>query len=345
MSLPVGKLPPDLLERLLAGAPVDDPRVLLGPGIGLDCAVVEVENSLLVFKSDPITFVTDEIGQYLVQVNANDIATTGATPRWLLVTLLLPEGRTTARLAEQIMEQIYTACREMQVSVIGGHTEITHGLDRPMVIGTLVGEVEPGKLITPKGAHPGERVLLTKGVPIEGTSILAREFPERLRPLLSAEELRRASNFLFDPGIAVLPDARAALQAGRVTAMHDPTEGGIAAALWELAKASGRSLEVDPKLVPVPDLSARICTAFGIDPLATIASGALLLTAPAEDAMRIRSALKKAGISCVDIGQVGPAPVSVYHRENGRRALWPYPERDGVASVFDAEWNEAGLPR
>ena len=101
-----GKLPADLLAAILARAPVDDPRVLLGPGIGLDCAVVDAGERLLVLKSDPITFASDELGYYLVQVNANDIATTGGVPRWLLVTLLLPAGRATTAMAETVMEQV-----------------------------------------------------------------------------------------------------------------------------------------------------------------------------------------------------------------------------------------------
>ena len=326
VTLPTGKLPSDLLARLLARAPAGDARVVLGPGIGLDCAVVAQGDTLLVYKSDPITFATDEIGWYLVHVNANDIATTGATPRWLLVTALLPEGKTTAEDVERIAEQVYAACREIGVAVIGGHTEITHGLDRPILAGTLIGEVARERLVTPRGAVPGDRVLLTKGVPIEATAILAREFPARLAGALSAAELGRARAFLHDPGISVLRDARVALAAGRVTAMHDPTEGGLAGALWELAEACGRALVVDPAAVPVPELSARICRVFGLDPLAAIASGALLLTAPAADAPRVRRALEADGIPCAEIGVVeeGPAGVNL-----------PRPERDEIAKAWE----------
>ncbi|MGD8309392.1 MAG: AIR synthase family protein [Chromatiales bacterium] len=333
-DLPVGKLPPALLERLLAGAPTD-PSVVIGPGIGLDCAVVDIGDRLLVLKSDPVTFVTDDLGRYLVQVNLNDLATTGAVPRWLLVTLLLPDGRTSAACADGIMETVYGLCREYGIAVVGGHTEITHGLDRPVASAALIGEVARDRLITPRGARPGDRVLLTKGVPIEGASILAREFPDRLRPLLGEEGLARARDLLADPGIGVLEDARTALAAGRVSAMHDPTEGGVAAALWELARASGRSLSIRVAAIPVPELCARICGAFHIDPLETIASGALLLTAPEPDARRITAALEAAGIPCADIGAVGEGPAGVRRADDGQALPWP--ERDGIARAFERD--------
>ena len=252
--LPVGKLPLDLLSRLLSQVPVRDERVRIGPGIGLDCAVVEMGDRLLVVKSDPITFASDEIGRYAVQINANDIATTGAQPKWMMVTMLLPEGKTTPELVETIAGQVYAAARSIGVTVIGGHTEITYGLERPILAGTMIGEVDREALITPQGARPGDSILLTKGVPIEGTAILAREIPERLGGILSPDEYEQARGFLHDPGISVLGDAQAAIRAGKVTAMHDPTEGGLASALWELADASGCSLEVDLASIPVPGL-------------------------------------------------------------------------------------------
>lgn len=333
--LPLGKLPPQLLARLLARAPLDDPSVIIGPGIGMDCAVVEHGDEYLVLKSDPITFVSDALGEYLVQVNANDLATTGAVPRWLLVTLLLPEGATTPARAQALMDEIHDAARALGIAVVGGHTEITHGLNRPVAVGALIGTVPREGLITPRGARPGDRILLTKGVPIEGTAILAREFPEALRGVLSEAELERARGFLREPGIGVLRDARIALEAGRVTAMHDPTEGGLAGALWELAEASGRRLSVAPARVPVPALAARICAVFGIDPLQTIASGALLLTVRREDTAAVIAALERAGLPCADIGEVLEGPAGVYVEGEAPNAALPWPERDGIARLFE----------
>jgi hydrogenase expression/formation protein HypE len=330
--LPVGKLPPALLEALLRTAPTEHPDLLVGPGIGLDCAVIDLGDRLLVCKSDPVTFVTDHLGRYLVRVNANDVATTGAVPRWLMVTLLLPEDGADAAMVTRIMEQVGESCRALGITLIGGHTEITHGLDHPVGVGALLGEVERRRLVTPRGARCGDRLLLTKGVPIEGTAILAAEFGDRLRPPLTAAELETARGFLDEPGISVVEDARIALAAGRVTAMHDPTEGGVVTALWELAKASDKTLFVEPAAIPVPPLAARVCGILGLDPLATIASGALLLTVAREDSGAVIKALEAASIPCAEIGEV----VGEGARVEGPDGLMPEPERDALATLFDA---------
>jgi hydrogenase expression/formation protein HypE len=332
-GFPLGKLPPDVLAALLTRAPQDD-SVLIGPGIGMDCAVVDAGDRLLVYKSDPVTFVSDQIGYYLAHVNINDIATTGAVPRWLLVTLLLPEEATTGDTVNSIMDQIYDVCRLHNIAVIGGHTEITAGLDRPIAVGMLVGEVARDRLVTPRGARNGDRLLLTKGVPIEATSILAREFPQRLHSVLSDYELTQARQFLFDPGISVLNDAKIALAAGEVTAMHDPTEGGLVTALWELAEAADKTILFDPTRVVVPELSKRICRAFNIDPFTAIASGALLLTVPTGQAKTVVEALLSHGIPCDVIGEVLSGPPTVKQPTAAGVETCPRPAVDGITLAF-----------
>jgi hydrogenase expression/formation protein HypE len=334
-SLPVGKLPVELLARLIGFAPLKDERVLVGPGIGMDCAVLDFGERLLVLKSDPITFATAEIGWYVVQVNANDVATTGAKPRWMMITLLLPEKGTTPELVEGIVEQIHRACQQIQVSVVGGHTEITHGLDRPLLIGALLGEVDRSRLITPKGARPGDRILLTKGVPIEATAICAREFADHLKDSLSPEEIKTAQNFLYRPGISVLRDAQLAVESGKITAMHDPTEGGLSGALWELAEACGHCLVINTRLVHVPELSQRICRILGLDPLASIASGALLLTASPDTSKAVIQTLIQAGIACAEIGYVESGPPFVWQSKGTSRQALSRPERDEITRLFE----------
>lgn len=333
--LSVGKLPPPLLTALLQRAPIEDPRVLIGPGPGLDCAVIDLGDRLLVFKSDPITFATDDIGWYLVQVNANDIATTGATPRWLMLTQLLPSGNSTAQSVLEIADQVFDACRSIGVSVIGGHTEITYGLDRPILAGTMIGEVDRDNLVTPLGATPGDKILLTKGVPIEATAILAREIPETLALTLSEGEIVEAQNFLKVPGISILQDAQIAMGAGSVTAMHDPTEGGIASALWEMAEASQRELIVNLEDVHVPTLAGQVCQAFSLNPMAAISSGALLLTVSQDDCRGICLALEQAGIRCDEIGWVKSGSPWVWDVSRGWKRTLARPDRDEIARVFD----------
>jgi hydrogenase expression/formation protein HypE len=253
----------------------------------------------------------------------------------MLTTLLLPEGKTTPEKVLEIGEEVFSACRSLGISVIGGHTEITHGLGSPILMATLIGEVERERLITPRGASEGDTILLTKGVPIEGTAILAQEFPKRLNEAFSGEELTRAARFLYDPGISVLRDAQLAVEAGEVTAMHDPTEGGLSAALWELAEASGHSISVQLDKVPIPDLAGRICRFFELDPYATIASGALLLTVKPASVDSICEALRKADIQCTPIGQVESGEVTVWNEINGQRMSLPRPERDEITKVFE----------
>jgi hydrogenase maturation factor len=334
-KLPLGKLPPELLAKMITQAPTSDPRLILGPGIGMDCAVVEFGDTCLVLKSDPITFASEEIGWYAVQVNANDIATTGATPLWFLVTALLPEGLTTAESVEDISQQIFKACRSLGISVIGGHTEITYGIDRPIIAGTMIGEVSRESLITPKGASPGDRVLLTKGIPVEGTAILAREFPEKLKGVLSEDEIRQAGDYLTSPGISIVRDAQIAVQSGRITAMHDPTEGGLAGALWELAEACGHTLTITPKAIPISPISEKICNIFDINPMETIASGALLLTCPPTDSVLICGSLEEDGISCIEIGSIREGGPRVLQTLSTGEYLLDRPERDEIARLFE----------
>ena len=226
--LPVGKLPLEHLRSLLTRLPKHDPRLLIGPQIGEDAAVIDAGDRYLVVTTDPITFATDHIGRYAVHVNANDVAVLGARPLWFFVVMLLPESRTTPELAETIMADVRTTCEELGVTLGGGHTEITHSLDRPILVGQMLGEVAPTRLVRKTHIAIGDLILLTRGVAIEGTAILAREKSERLRGRVDADLLARAARFLIEPGISVVSAALAAANVGEVVhAMHDPTEGGL----------------------------------------------------------------------------------------------------------------------
>jgi hydrogenase expression/formation protein HypE len=336
MVLPIGKLPPDLLEKIIRAAPTSGHRVKLGPGIGLDCAILDFGDHCLVLKTEPITFASQDIGWYAVQIAANDIATTGARPKWLMLTALLPEGITSPALVESVSAQVAETCRSLEIILIGGHTEITYGLDRPILVSTLIAEIKCHDLITPKGAMPGDRLVLTKGVPIEATALLAREFPDKLQSVLTQSEIKAAQNFIFEPGLSVLPEAQIACNNGKITAMHDPTEGGIVTALWELAEACDHTLVVEFNKIHVPEISKKICAAFQLNPLGTISSGALLMSVHPSDTTTVISKLLENGILASEIGYVEAGPPKVLQITPTGQQVQKKFMRDEITRVFES---------
>jgi len=329
-----GKLPPDALFRMLKRFPHSDTRVLLGPQIGMDSAVLDFKDRYLMATTDPITFTTDEIGWYAVCVNCNDIAVMGGTPRWFFATLLLPEGKATGRLVRTIFDQLRRACNASGVTLCGGHTEITPAVSQPVICGTMLGEVKKGALITPAGARPGDAIILTKGVAIEGTAILARECENQLEGQVPDPVLKKARRFLHNPGISVALDARIALQACKVTAMHDPTEGGISTGLRELALASRVGLRVREEALPIRRETRLICETLKIDPLGLISSGALLITCPQRQAWKIVHALSSARIKAAVIGEVLSRSKGLILEKNGIEHPFPLFPRDELARFF-----------
>ncbi|MCS7254333.1 MAG: AIR synthase family protein [Armatimonadota bacterium] len=330
-----GKLHAQLLELLIGKLPLNDERVVVGPKVGEDAAVIDMGDRYLVAKTDPITFATDEIGWYAVNVNANDIAVMGAVPKWFMATVLLPEGRTDEALAEIIFSQIANACRELNITVIGGHTEVTYGLDRPIVVGAMLGEVDKERLVVSSNAQVGDVIILTKGIPIEGTSIIAREKREELLMRgYDAAFIERAKRMLYDPGISVVRDALIATSSGRVHAMHDPTEGGLATGLYELSWASGVSIEVEQGAIHILEEGKRLCDEFGLNPLGTIASGALLIVAHPDDGDRIVNALTASGISAVIIGRITAIGNDVTLKRGNECSPMPLFVKDEIAKLF-----------
>jgi hydrogenase expression/formation protein HypE len=330
-----GKLPPELLQRLLRSYSSADPRVIVGPAVGEDAAIIDMGDHYLIAKSDPITFATDAIGYYAVVVNANDIATRGGRPKWFLATLLLPEQTTSVALVESIFVQIAEACQSFGIAVVGGHTEVTYGLDRPILSGHMLGEVDAAGLITTSGAQIGDVLLLTKGICVEGAAIIAREREQELRSADVPEVIiERAKNFLFEPGISVVRDAHIAISAGRIHAMHDPTEGGLAMAVHELANAAQVGIVIEGNQIPILEEAARLCRVYGLNPLGTIASGALLIATPGEEAPRIQQALQVNNIACAAIGRIVPPSEGVLYNDGSK--LQPLPQfiRDEISKLF-----------
>lgn len=333
--LPIGKLRADTLQAIFDKHQFKDPRVVVGPRVGEDAAVIDMGDRYLVATSDPITFATAEVGWYALHVNANDIAVRGARPRWFLATLLLPAGATTDASVERLFAELQAACDELEVALVGGHTEVTHGLDRPIIAGTMLGEVEKDRLVTTAGARVGDAVVMTKGVPLEGAAIIAREKEAELRALgISPAVIRRARGFLKTPGLSVRPEAEIACELTTVHAMHDPTEGGIATALAELADAAGVGLRIDRDRIMVLPEGKALCAAFGLDPLGTIASGALLMTLAPADAGIVIHALARESIDCHFIGQVVPREQGVTLMSGSRQEPMPVFAQDEITRLF-----------
>lgn len=332
--LPPGKLPMSLLKNLLTKYTNIDQSVIMGPGIGNDAAVIEIGDTYLVAKTDPITFVTADIGHYVININANDIACLGGTPKWLLVTLLLPENHTTRETVEDIFGQINQSAQRLGISICGGHTEITHGIDRPIVVGQMLGTVPKNKLVRPSGIRPGDDIILTKGIAIEGTSIIAREKYNEIQELFSEEYAKRCADFLFQPGISVLRDARIALSTAPIHAMHDPTEGGLATGLHELAQAADVSLRIEMLKIPILPESKLLCDEYGLDLMGTIASGALLIVTPTRFSQKLVDKLELEGIAASIIGKVVSKGSNVQLVLEKEAVEMPYFAKDEILKLY-----------
>ena len=335
-TLPLGKLNFDILENLLQKYPgVSDERLVVGPKVGEDAAIIDFPDRYLVVKTDPITFAMDEIGWYAVHINANDIAIRGAKPKWFQSAILLPEGRATQDLVEEIFRQISRACRELGVAIVGGHTEITYELDRPIVVGSMFGEVEKEKLVTTSGAKPGDDILLTKGIVIEGTAIIAREKQRDLRKKGYDERfLRKCMDYLYDPGISVVKDALLANQF-EIHAMHDPTEGGLATGLYEMARASGVGMLIyGDKIDILPD-SERLCAEYDLYPLGTITSGSLVLAADPGNSQKVLEAYHSSGIRAALIGRIEEKEFGIEIVKDGKRENFTWSEKDEITKIFE----------
>jgi hydrogenase expression/formation protein HypE len=333
MPLPPGKLDPALLARLLAANVIHDQRVAIRPAVGRDVCAIRMDGAYLVAKTDPVTLASDRAGWYVVHVNANDIATVGACPRWFLLTALLPERRTDEALVQRIYDDVQAALAVIECDLVGGHTEITPGLDRPILVGQMFGEVAADRLIDKASVRPSDRILLTRGVPVEGTAIIAREHAGRLAGRFDAKTVDRARRFLDDPGISVLREAQAACAAGRVHAMHDPTEGGVATGLWELAEAAGCGMLVHEDRIALTDPGGAFCAHLGLDPLGTISSGSLIICAPPQNAAAIRAAVEAIGTPCADIGEVRSRSEGRILVRHGRRLPMPTFPQDEITKL------------
>jgi hydrogenase maturation factor len=317
MTLPVGKLPAELLERLLNKYISPAEGLVVGPAVGEDAAAIDIGEKYLLVKTDPITLVADDIGRYSIHINANDIATMGGRPRWFLATILLPERSTTPQLAEEIFSQIARTCSEIGVSLCGGHTEITAGLDRR--------------------AREGDDIIITKAIAIEAVSIVAREMADELNKVYGREFVERCRRLIEIPGISVLKEAAIAVRNGDIHSMHDPTEGGIASGLWEVAKAADTGLVVYEERIPVLPECEKLCLHYHVDHLGLIASGSLLIMLNPDDTDSVLSALKNEGISASRIGKVLPKEDGILIKRAGGIVDLPFFMKDEITRIYEAK--------
>ena len=327
-----GKVPPeDLLQSVFPYLGVQDSQVLVGPRFGEDAAVLNFGKKVLVVSSDPITGAIKNLGWLAVHINANDIATMGAKPRWFLAIIFLPE-KPPPKLLEKLMKQIDMASKELKISVIGGHSEVSPGFSRPIIAGSMIGETTKQKFVTSSGARPKDLVILTKGVAIEGTSILATDFENQLRSKFSIAFVRKAQGFI--KMLSVVPEALTAVNVSGVTAMHDPTEGGIVGGLYELAQASNVGLLIDYNKIPILPETAAICNFFNIDPLQTISSGSLIITSKPNKAKKIIKALTRKKIRAEIIGKVVKKEEGIKILYKKKVKILSYPKQDHLWKVF-----------
>jgi hydrogenase expression/formation protein HypE len=304
--LPTGKVGKDVLKRLVftcLGIPSD--KVLKGPTVGEDAAIIDIDDKVLVFKSNPITGAESRIGWLAVHINANDVAARGAKPRWYMSIVLLPEGSEESLLKIIMIEQ-HEACCELGVSIIGGHTEVTPGLSRPIIAGFMVGETTKKRYVTTGGAKPGDKIVLTRGVGIEGTGILATDLRDRLEDSIDAETLNRAAGMLNQ--INVVPEALKASSVEGVHSIHTPTEGGVLNGVIEIAEASNHGFTVYEDRFLILDETVAICDVLKVDPLKLLSSGSLLITVDPNKAEQLMHELSGIGVESRIIGNLDPDP-------------------------------------
>lgn len=325
----VGKVPEKVLKRsVLKEIKTMRPEIVLGAGVGEDCAAVALgEDEVLVLSTDPITGATQEVGSYAVHITANDLASAGAEPIGVLLTLLLPDGTEEAEL-KGLMQQIQQNCEKVNMQIMGGHTEVTRAVNQPIVTVTGVGKAKKEKIVSTGGARPGQDIVVTKWIGLEGTSIIAAEKEEELSHRFPKAMIQAAQGFI--EYLSVVPESKVAVEHG-VSAMHDVTEGGIFGALWEMAEASNVGLEIDLLKIPVKQETIEICEFYEINPYELISSGSMLIAA--DDGNGLVQKLGKCGIAATVVGKATEGKDRVLMNQEEKRFLEP-PKTDELYKVI-----------
>lgn len=295
----IGKLPEQVLIRsILKQIKHRRQEVLVGPSVGLDCAALELgEGEAMVMSTDPITGTVKDIGSHCIHITANDLAASGAEPVGIMLTVLLTEDTEEAEI-RKMMEDAERTCKELNMEILGGHTEVTDVVKQPLISVTGVGRIKKEHLLTHIHAMPNQDVVITKWIGLEGTSILAKERESQLLRTFSPAFVNTAK--AFDQYLSVVREGRVAAGLG-VSAMHDITEGGVFGALWEMAAAGNVGLDIDLKAIPIRQETVEVCEYFGVNPYQIMSSGSMMITT--KDGAALVRALEQEGIHAVVVGR------------------------------------------
>lgn len=329
--LKIGKLDSDVLQSIVIDRiKYHRPEVKTRAGVGEDCAVIDFGDYDCVVSTDPITAAVSDIGRLSIHISCNDIASNGIQPLGITLAVMLPPG-TTEKDIETIMEQAGEAAEAAQVEIIGGHTEITAAVNQPVIVSTAFGRALSGQSQRAQDMEPGDVVLLTKWAGLEGTGIIAGDYEEELRKILTEEEISEAKNLLNH--VSVVKEGIAAGAAG-THGMHDVTEGGVLGAVWEMCHIAGLGAEIFEEQIPVLPVTKKISGHFGINPLRLISSGCMLIIAAQEKKEAVMEAIEKTGVSVHCIGRIcqGAAGLSLIGPD-GRAAEITPPEPDELYKV------------
>lgn len=334
MKLPDGKIPIDILKQVIfKNLGAERKEVALGPSAGIDGAVLDIGNHSLVISMDPITGALERIGWLALNINANDIATFGVKPAFIVSCIMLPEG-SDRKTVETISIQMDKASKNLGIAIVGGHCEVTPGLTNPIVVCCVMGLTEKGNYITAGGARPEDRLILTKSAGIEGTAILASDREKQLKKAMSPKMLQSAKKFFEQT--SVVKEAIEAYKTGGVNAMHDPTEGGIVGGVYEMAEASNLGVKILEDKIRVQPETAEICKFFNINPLQLISSGALLIAAKPKTTDTIIKNLRAKNIPAIVIGEFLEDPADrVLIKKSGKTSILPRPAPDHLWAALN----------
>ena len=301
MKLETGKLDSELLKKIVFGKiTYRSEDVSVRPGIGEDCAVMDFGDHDCIMSTDPISSAVSDIGRLAIHITCNDIASNGVQPLGIMLAVMLPEG-TTEEDVDHIMGQAAQTAAEVKVEIIGGHTEITPAVKQPVIVSTAIGKALKGVSQSGNDMVPGDFIMMTKAVGLEGSGIIASDYEEQLSSVLSAKELARAKSFL--ELVSVVPEGIAAGSIG-THGMHDITEGGILGAVWEMCQISHLGAELWLEAIPVSELTKKVCGHFGINWMRLISSGCMMIMVHPEQKEEVIKAIEEEGVSVACIGRV-----------------------------------------